>query len=226
MEDIPEAITAKEAKILELKETKEFKLTYEKDLFRIKTAKIERSNKIMIQATKINELVDRFYSNDFAFEDFTKLDRIFRAYDKLEEIYEIITTFKKKKKAVIKEIKDDYIKIGLKILSITGKEKIAEVILYKKEMNQDSIVKKLCDKINKLEEENKNLKEENKNIKEEINSIKKDLKELIDWKNKKEGEINELITIKKNKTFLENMDTKIITKKEDLELKEKEYKKK
>ena len=91
-------------------------------------------------------------------------------------------------------------------------------------MNQDSIVKKLCDKINKLEEENKNLKEENKNIKEEINSIKKDLKELIDWKNKKEGEINELITIKKNKTFLENMDTKIITKKEDLELIEKEYK--
>lgn len=37
MEDIPEAITSKEAKILELKETKEFKLTYEKDLFQIKT---------------------------------------------------------------------------------------------------------------------------------------------------------------------------------------------
>ena len=70
------------------------------------------------------------------------------------------------------------------------------------------------------------MKEENKNIKEENNSIKKDLKELINWKNKKEGEINELITIKKNKTFLENKDTKIITKKEDLELKEKEYKKK
>ena len=132
MEDIPEAITSKEAKILELKETKEFKLTYEKDLFQIKTAKIERSNKIMIQATKINELVDRFYSNDFTFEDFTKLDRIFRAYDKLEEIYEIITTFFNEQKAVIKEIKDDYIKIGLKILSITGKEKILEVFYIKK----------------------------------------------------------------------------------------------
>ena len=99
----------------------------------------------------------------------------------MDEIFEILVTFFNEEKVLIKEVKDDLILLNLKISSLTGKEKIVEIKLIKKEMNQDSIIKELCKKINKLEEENKTLKDEVNNMKQELkelNNIKNDLNEL------------------------------------------------
>ena len=55
---------------------------------------------------------------------------------------------------------------------MTGKEKIIDLKLNKKELEKDSVIKELCKKINILEEENKNLKNETKSLKDEIKVIK------------------------------------------------------
>ena len=60
-------------------------------------------------------------------------------------------------------------------MSLTGKEKVVDINLNKKEIHQNSIIKELCKKINILEEENKSLKNENKNIKEELKAIRNEL---------------------------------------------------
>ena len=94
-------------------------------------------------------------------------------------------------------------------------------------MNQDSIIKELCKKINKLEEENKTLKDEVNNMKQELkelNNIKNDLNEIKNWKNEKEEELKQLTKEKKNKAILQNIDSKILTKAEEFEFIEKAYK--
>ena len=76
-------------------------------------------------------------------------------------------------------------------------------------MNQDSLVKELCKKINQLEQENKSLKEAMKNFRNELNELKK-------WKNEKENEFQKLLQKKKNKAALDNIDSKILTKADEL----------
>jgi len=217
MEDIPGAITAKEGKELAMKDFKEFKLNSEKDTFQIKIGKNESKNKIIFHALKLNELVQNFYENSFTFDELVQLDKTFRAYDELEEIFLIILNIFQEQKTIIKEVKDEFITLGLKISSITGKEKLIEIKMFKKEMNQDSLVKELCKKINQLEQENKTLKEEMKNFRDELNEIK-------NWKNEKENEFKKLIQEKKDKAALENIDSKILTKAEDLKFIENAYK--
>ena len=227
MECVPESITPKEEKKLKLVDAMEYKLDADKDIFQVKVGKNEKKNKIIIHISKINELVDIFYENEFTFDDLLKLDKTFRICDELDEIFKNILTFFNEKKVIIKEVKDDSLILNLKLSSMTGKEKNVEMKLFKKEMNQDSIVKELCKKIKILEEENKNLKEEIKIFKKELNdlnNIRNDLNELKKWKNEKEDEFKKLIKEKKHISILKNIDSKILTKAEDFEFIENAYK--
>ena len=49
--------------------------------------------KIIIHISKINELVDIFYENEFTFDDRLKLDKSLRICDELDEIVRNILTF-------------------------------------------------------------------------------------------------------------------------------------
>ena len=135
----------------------------------------------------------------------------------MDKIFLILLNIFEVKKAEIKEVKDDSIFLGLKILSIIGKEKNVEIKLIKKEMNQDSLVKEFCKKINQLEQENKSLKEEMKSFRNELNELKK-------WKNEKENEFQKLLQKKKNNAALDNIDSKILTKADELKFIEDAYK--
>ena len=149
-----------------LEDEKEFQLTKDKDIFEVKIGKeIEKKN-IIIKASKISKIVDVFYENKFSFDELIKLDKTFRAYDELEEIFIVLITFFNDKKIIINEVKNDEMTLDLKLMLMTGKEKIVNIKLFKKEMKKESIIKELCKKINILEEENKNLKEE-------LNELKK-----------------------------------------------------
>ena len=205
-----EAITPKEVKESVMKDSKDYKINSEKDLFEVKIGKNESNNKIIFRALKLNELIENFYEQGFSFDELVKLDRTFRAYDELEEIFQIILKFFEEKKVLIKEAKVDSIILGLKLTSIIGKEKIVDIKLFKKEMEQDSLIKELCKKINQLEQENKIFRSE--------------LDELKKWKKEKENEFQKLLQEKKNKAALENIDSKILTKAEELKFIEDAYK--
>jgi hypothetical protein len=176
MENVPEALTAKEGE--EMQDSKEYKINSEKDTFQVKIGKNKLKNKIIFRALKTNELVENFYEHNFSFEEIVQLDKTFRAYDELDEIFLILLNIFEDKKVEIKEVKDDSIVLVLKILSIIGMEKNVEIKLIKHEMNQDSLVKEFCKKINQLEQENKSLQEKKKSFRNELNELKK-------WKNEK-----------------------------------------
>ena len=158
-----------------------------------------------------------FYENIFNLDNLVKLDRIFKAYDEIHEIFPVFITCLEEKKVALKEVNCDGLTLEIKLMSLTGKEKIINLKLYKKEIGQDSLIKELCDKINILEEENKNLKEEMKIIKNE-------LKEVKNWQNNKEEEFKKLLEIKKAEIKQKKFDSKIITKSEDLAFIENIYK--
>ena len=100
---------------------------------------------------------------------------------------------------------------------MTGQEKVVEIKLNQKRISKDIIIKELCNKINLLDKENKDLKEE-------INIIREELYEIKKWKNEKEEEINKLCKSKKEKIALEVLDSKILTKLDELEFIEKIFK--
>ena len=194
----------------------EYNLLKDKDTYQVQTGKNE--NQIIIKVSKVNELSDIFYQNIFTLEQFSKLDKSFRVYDEIKELYANLESFFKNGKVIINEIKNDSIALGIKIMSLTGEEKIVEILLNKKEAGQDSIVKQLCKKVNLLEIENKNLKEE-------INIIKNELNVIKNWKNENEENFKKLLKLKEEEIALKDIDSKILTKLEDLKFIEEEYKK-
>lgn len=136
---------------------------------------------------------------------------------KLEEIFSVLLACFEEKKIILKELNNSQLILEIKLMSLTGKEKNVDIKLFQKEMKQDSLVKELCKKINLLEEENKILKQE-------IQLIKNELKEIKNWKNNKEEEFKKLIEIKKDEINLKNIDSKIITKADELKFIENTYK--
>ena len=194
----------------------EYNLAKDKDVYKAQIGKNE--NKIIIKISKENELSETFYQDIFTLDQFLKLDKSFRIYDEIKELYANLESFFKNGKVIIKEIKNNSIVLGLKIMSLTGEEKIVELLLSKKEADQDSIVKQLCKKINTLEKENLNLKEE-------INNIKNELNNLLNWKNEKEEIFNKLIKAKEKEIALQDIDSKILTEIEQFNFIEEGYKK-
>ena len=217
MEDIPQAITPKEEKDMKLIEEKEFQLNFNEDIFILKIGENMSKKNIIMKISNTTKLEDIFYEHYFDFDELVKLDKTFRSCDELEEIFSSLIACFNEKKIIIKEVKNDEIILGLKIIMPTGKEKIIDLKLNKKELEKDSIIKELCKKINILEEENKNLKNETKSLKDEIKVIKDELNVIKKWK-----EDNEKEKENENK-WKQEIDSNILTKFEDYQFIEKIY---
>ena len=224
MEDIPQAITPKEEKDMKLIEEKEFQLNFNEDIFILKIGENMSKKNIIMKISNTTKLEDIFYEHYFDFDELVKLDRTFRLYDELEEIFSTLITCLNEKKIIIKEVKNDEIILGLKIIMPTGKEKIIDLKLNKKELEKDSVIKELCKKINILEEENKNLKNETKSLKDEIKVIKDELNIIKKWKEDNEKNIKILMEPYENQKKLKSViDSKILAKFEDYQFIEKIY---
>ena len=223
MEDIPQAITPKEEKDMKLIEEKEFQLKFNEDIFILKIGENMSKKNIIMKISNTTKFEDIFYEHYFDFDELVKLDKTFRLYDELEEIFSTLITCLNEKKIIIKEVKNDEIILGLKIMSMTGKEKIIDLKLNKKELEKDSIIKELCKKINILEEENKNLKNETKNLKDEIKIIKDELNIIKKWKEDNEKNMKELLEQYENQKKFKLLDSKILAKFEDYQFIEKIY---
>ena len=78
--------TPKEEQKLEMVDTLDYELNGEKDIFQVKVVQNEK-NKIIVHISKTTEITDIFYENDFTFKDMLKLDKAFRIFDKLDDIF-------------------------------------------------------------------------------------------------------------------------------------------
>ena len=97
MESISPPLISTKPKDIELQEAKDFTINFNKDTFQVKIGKDTEKKYIIIKISKTSELVDVFYENKFNFDELVNLDKKFRAYDELEEIYSVFLFLRKKR---------------------------------------------------------------------------------------------------------------------------------
>ena len=201
-----------------IKESK-YELNYEKKNFILILILTEYN--LIFKLKEKNIISSKYYISKNNLDDLIKIDKQFRAYDTINEIFELLIDILNINQAFIQK-KEDYLVIKF-LFPLPGNKK-KEIIIPLKIENfeqkniNDELVKKVNDlenKLNKEIEENKIYKKiinENKNIinelKEEIKILKNEINDLKNWKKekiekKKEKESN-IIKYKMEYEFIEN----------------------
>ena len=206
-----------------IKESK-YELNYENKNFILILILTEYN--LIFKLKEKNIISSKYYISKNNLDDLIKIDKQFRAYDTINEIFELLIDILNINQAFIQK-KEDYLVINF-LFSLPGNKK-KEIIIplhienFEQKNINDELVKKvndLEDKLNKEIEENKIYKKiinENKNIinglKEEIKILKNEINDLKNWKKEKiekkekekekEKESN-IIKDKKEYEFIEN----------------------
>ena len=194
---------------------KEFKLAYEKTEFLIEIGKLT-SEKLGIKLKENSSSTNIYYSNSFNLEELQIIHRSFRYFDNINEAVSYIQDIFEEKKVNLK-MENDTLCLILKINKIGKGEDLISIELKKNNLSLQEINENLSKEVSYLKNKSEILEKENNNNKNEINILKNDIynlnikiNELLNWKNEmKEKE-------KKKNTF--TFDSKIITKKEELNL--------
>ena len=149
----------------------------------------------------MDNISSNYYISKNNLDDLIKIDKQFRAYDTIKEVYEILKDILNLEKASIQNIKDNLV-INFSFLLPSNKEK--EIVIpfqiknFEQKIINDEFIKKINDlenKLNKEIEENsiyKKLINENKNIISLVNELKEEVIILKNKDNDNNKKINEL----------------------------------
>ncbi len=196
---------------------KEYKYTLNEKDYLIQIGKIN-SDKLLIKIRELSSISNVFYENNFTLEKLQKLSKIFRYYDNIDETIENLYDIFEEKNYSIK-IENNKLFLIIKLnKGIKGDENI-NIELFSKNFSLQNIVNNLCDEINSLKNKINNLQEKNKEFENEINFLSKKKKkkdEIIEKIDKWKNDIEKKEKEKKNRK--NKIDSKIITKKEEIEL--------
>ena len=201
---------------------KEFKLAYEKTEFLIEIGKLT-SEKLGIKLKENSSSINIYYSNSFNLEELQIIHRSFRYFDNINEAVSYIQDIFEEKKVNLK-MENDTLCLILKINKIGKGEDLISIGLKKNNLSLQEINENLSKEISYLKNKSEILEKENNNNKNEINILKNDIFALKEENKKRDLKINELLNWKnemkekekKKNTF--TIDSKIITKKEELNL--------
>ena len=178
------------------KESK-YELNYENKKY-ILILNITESNLLIFKLKEVNVISSKYYISKTNLDDLMKIDKQFRLYDTMDEVFDTLNDILNINQAYIQKIKDNLV---IKFMFPLPGNKKKEIIIPLKIENfeqkniNDELVKKVNDlenKLNKEIEENKIYKKiinENKNIinelKEEIKILKNDINDLKKWQKEK-----------------------------------------
>jgi len=199
-----------------IKESK-YELNYENKNFYL--ILILTESNLIFKLKEKNIISSKYYISKNNLDDLIKIDKLFRAYDTINEIFELLIDILNINQAFIQE-KEDYLVINF-LFSLPGNKKKEIIIpLHIENFEQKNINDELVKKVNDLEDKLNKEIEENKIYKKIINENKKIINENQKIINENKNIINELkeeIKILKNEiNDLKNW------KKEKIEKKEKE----
>ena len=176
------------------------------------TSTMDINNNILI-LTCLNTsiLCPYLYEIKLELDDFIRINSNFRIFINIEEIGNLISQLNENNKIQIENINNnENIKLFFNITNLVGTEERVEIVLEKKQLDNNELIKNLIEKVNNLIEENKTL-----NIK--LNLLNNLIYHKIDSKIiQNENEtfliVNRLkqIPIFKNKKFLTHVIIKII----------------
>ena len=192
------------------------------DDYNVKIAESQNKKSLIFQVFTKDHLSNYCYQVDYSLEDFQKLSKGFKMCESIDEILEIVKEIFNSKKAQIKiEKGKNKVIILLYIILLGGKEQEIQIELNQKNLDLNEINKELCNKVNILESDIKVIKKENINNIEKINNLEKEIKELKQWKEKYDSELQQLIKSKIQKAndneFMKKIDSVIIKEKKEIE---------
>ena len=193
---------------------KEFKYSKNNNNFSVKIGKTS-GNKIIIIIKSLLLVKENYYQNIFSLEELQKFNKNFRCFDNIDEALSgLIEIFETNKYELISK-ENDKMFLLLKIPKFGKGEETVLIEIKKNSLSLKNICENLIQKVNALDKQMNDLKNEINILKEE--NKKKDIiiKEFKEWKDniiKKEKEKEE------NEKIYQKLDSKIIDKKEELDL--------
>ena len=193
---------------------KEFKYSKNNNNFSVKIGKTF-GNKIIIIIKSLLLVKENYYQNIFSLEELQKFNKNFRCFDNIDEALSgLIEIFETNKYELISK-ENDKMFLLLKIPKFGKGEETVLIEIKKNSLSLKNICENLIQKVNALDKQMNDLKNEINILKEE--NKKKDIiiKEFKEWKDniiKKEQEKEE------NEKIYQKLDSKIIDKKEELDL--------
>jgi hypothetical protein len=136
----------------------------EKIEFEIRNYKIEiikGANTIIFNATEIGDIKGSLFKNEIELNKFEQMDKYFRQFDNIDELYLDISKIKRNELEVEKI--ENNIKLIL-IYTIRGEQKEFPFILKREKINIENVVTNLCEKSKEID----TLKRENEELREKI----------------------------------------------------------
>ena len=110
-------------------------------------------NKITISALDKLSAISQTYKLEFSLDDFQQLDKYFKQYDSITELYEYLSDMEIEKKSLI-ELEENFIKLIISFPTASVKKnpvKKINFMLPKIEMKESDIILKLCEKMNEID---------------------------------------------------------------------------
>ena len=141
-------------------------------------------NNISISSKEKKDFNLNEYKNVFTLDNLKVKNKQFKSYDNIKDAYNQIIKLFEKEKIIIKYFSDKEMKLELKLLNFTGEEEAFNIMLFKQEINKDSLIQELIYKVISLEYEIKKLKENN--------YLEKEIMELKEEKDRQAQEIENL----------------------------------
>ncbi len=193
---------------LSLKAIKEIKLIEDNKEYLITIGKSSIFQKLGFRIKESSLQAKKCYENYFSLEELKNLCKYFRIFENLNEVISMIEEedLFNEKQINLKEV-NEKVYLILKINKMGKGEEIIDLELNQKYLTLDEICENLINEINYLKnKEIKSLKEEIKYLREENNKKNLIIKEILEWKNKMQKGMDNII------------DSKIIKKEEELNL--------
>ena len=214
--EAPSPITPKPSVEEEIKDIKEYHINYLNKNYLVKLGKLNKSEKIVVILEETDNIKNYLYKSEFSLDDLKQLSKLFRIFDSIDEAYNDINDIK------IKKVELNEIDINLILKSLSSKTEDIIIKVKKNSLNNEKINEILFNELNEIKTELKEEKIKNENLKKIVdelvkknNLLENKVKELLDWKN------SQLIKKEKNKddnNINEQIDSKIIKTKEEIEL--------
>jgi len=214
--EAPSPITPKPSVEEEIKDIKEYLINYLNKNYLVKLGNINKYEKIVFIIEETDCIKNYLYKSEFSLDDLKQLSKLFRIFDSIDEAYNDISDIK------IKKVELNEIDINLILTSLSSKTENISIKVKKSSLSNEKINEILFNELNEIKTVLKEEKLKNENLKKLVdelvkknNLLENKVKELLDWKN------NELIKYENNEkdnNVKEQIDSKIIKTKEEIEL--------
>lgn len=192
--ETPKSIEIKGIKMIDIKS---FDINLNNNLFILDLGKSEDKKNIIFKMYINKNFIDNYYLLNLNMNDFYNLNFLFRLYQSIEEIYNLLSDILiSKKYSVIS--KDNTIRLVLQFTIPGGKFIDINFNLIENQINKENLIEKLVLMVEDLLKENKLMKDEFIKKNNEIDKINNEIKYLKDENTQIKNELNILRIIYQN----------------------------